>query len=42
MREQIKITKKITKEIIKEKIDYLMYMDDIKLLAKNEKELETL
>ena len=25
-----------------EKINYLMYMDDIKILAKNEKELETL
>ena len=25
-----------------EKIDHLMYMDDIKLFAKNEKELETL
>ena len=24
-----------------EKINYLVYMDDIKLLAKNEKELET-
>ncbi len=25
----------------KEKINHLMYMDDIKLFAKNEKELET-
>ena len=25
-----------------EKIDHLMYMDDIKLFAKNEKEMETL
>ena len=27
---------------LREKINHLMYMDDIKLLAKNEKELETL
>ena len=27
---------------LQEKINYLMYMDDIKLFAKNEKELETL
>ena len=30
---------KLTKS--QEKINHLMYMDDIKLLAKNEKELET-
>ena len=27
---------------LQEKINHLMYMDDIKLFAKNEKELETL